>query len=311
MTYLLRGLSLSLAAFFLIYLLLSVLLICAWPMLRRRWESLAANSLLGLRLLPLAGAAATVVFIIIPSFIHLEPRGAEEAVGSMGVLLAAGGMIVIAVGIGFASRALWNTCRFVSSYVALPPIGIATGRIATEVIDLAIPAVLVAGIWRPKLLISRGARELLDDSELSMAILHEIAHVRRADNLRKLALCLCRFPLLADIDRKWVEATELEADDSAVTDEAAAIDLASAVLKTASAQGRVVVPELAMSLAADRDQALRARVERLLAWKPHVQNKQQRLFHFMIASVPAVVVLAVSYWSLLVCAHELTELLIR
>jgi beta-lactamase regulating signal transducer with metallopeptidase domain len=170
--------------------------------------------------------------------------------------------------------------------------------------------ILVAGIFRPTLLISTRASELLNEREMQVAIRHELAHVRFRDNLRRLVLGFCGFPLLAGLERKWMQAAELAADDSAATDEASALDLASTLLKMANRSCAAPNPEVAMSLLSEGDNALQARVERLLAWHPAAKRGSHR-FLFAAAAVSGIVLLAMNYGSLLGHVHELTELFVR
>jgi beta-lactamase regulating signal transducer with metallopeptidase domain len=309
MSYLLRGGSVSLGAFFLFYVVFSCVLVGLWPLLRKGSESLGANSLFALRLMPLLGAAALVMSVLVPSFLDLEPRTTEETIGAVGVLLACAGMFVIAAGIFSAGWAVWRTQRFVSSCAPRREINVEGPAVAVE-IAAPTPVLLVAGAWRPKLLISEGARELLDNREMEMATRHEMAHVHRSDNLKKLALRLCGFPCLKDLERSWIEASEIAADDAAVTDQAAALDLASALLKIASSRNPARVPELAMSLAAARDRALRARVKRLLEWQQPAERRPRWMLRIALVAIPLLLA-AVAYGPLLGYAHEFTELIIR
>src|SRR5205085_9900657 len=107
-----------------------------------------------------------------------------------------------------------------------------------------------------------------------VAIRHELAHIAQRDNLKKLALRFACFPFFAGLERAWMHAAELASDEAAATDALAAADLASALLKVAAAPA-ARVPELAMSLVPDPDAALRARVERLLAWQPRAANAKR------------------------------------
>jgi len=111
------------------------------------------------------------------------------------------------------------------------------------------------------------ATGLLEPGKLEVAVQHELAHVAAHDNLKKLMIHSVKFPLMQQLERDWLEATEYAADDAAATSESAAVDLASALLKVASHSASTAMPELAMSLVRDADHALRARVRRLIAWQ--------------------------------------------
>ena len=95
----------------------------------------------------------------------------------------------------------------------------------------AAPPLTVAGILRPSVWLSRAAEFVLTERELQSALRHEFVHVRRRDNLRKLILRLVAFPGMAELESAWREATEMAADDGAVSSASEALDLAAAVIK--------------------------------------------------------------------------------
>jgi beta-lactamase regulating signal transducer with metallopeptidase domain len=171
---------------------------------------------------------------------------------------------------------------------------------------------LVAGICRPKLLISEQAVRLLDEGETQVAIRHELAHVSFHDNFKKLTLRAAKFPFLSGLEQSWMHAAEVAADDAAVTDESSALDLASALLKIAAQTSVGQMPDLATSLVPDRgrDEALRARIERLMAWQSRPASSRRRQPSALFIS-SGLVLLAVCYGPLLRHVHELSELFIR
>ena len=311
MSYLLRGALLSSAAFFLAYVFLSLGVAGAWPLLRRRAAAWSASLLYGLRALPPAGALLFVAGFVVPAFLCLEPQGTDERFGIPGIALASAGLLMVAWGTVSALLASWQTARFVAS---CPKTGLrrlegSAGACAVEVVS-AKPLFVVAGIHRPKLLISQQAVRLLDENEMRVAVRHELAHAHFRDNLKKLALRAARFPFLSGLERSWMQAAELEADDAAAVDACGALDLASALLKIAGASSPAPLPHLAMSLVPGTQPALQARVQRLLAWQPRLPSPPRRgralLFFFF-----AVLALTAGYAPLLRHVHELGELLVR
>jgi len=311
MSYLLRGALLSSAAFFLAYVLLSLGVAGAWRLLGRRAAAWSASLLYGLRALPPAGALLFVAAFVVPAFVGLEPQSTDERFGIPGIALASAGLLIVALGAVSALLASWQTARFVASCPksgARRRVGDA-GAGAVEVVS-AKPLFVVAGIHRPKLLISEQAVRLLDENEMRVAVRHELAHARFRDNLKKLGLRAARFPFLSGLERSWMQAAELEADDAAVTDPSGALDLASALLKIAGASSPAPLPHLAMSLVPGTQSALQARVQRLLAWEPRrssPSSARQRVF-FLVFALAA---LAAGYAPLLRHVHELCELLVR
>jgi len=172
------------------------------------------------------------------------------------------------------------------------------------------PLLAVAGLCRPKLLVSGCARQLLDPGELDVAIRHELAHARRRDNLKKLLLRACAFPYLGALDRAWLEAAESNADDEAVQDERSALDLASALLKASRLTRRVPGPELAMDLVSGAPGAVAARVERLLSWTPRARP-QRRLLPIAAPALVSAVTAGLAYMWVLARVHQFTEFLVR
>jgi hypothetical protein len=307
--YLLRGAVVSLGVFFLAYVLLSGIIACAWRIVGKKRAPLSAAALYRIRIVPLLGATGLIAFLSVPSFLYLEPRLTHETIGSSALVLAFGGAMLLVAGCMNALRAWLKTAQFVAPCLEQARRLEPHERIpAYEVLSVA-PTLFVIGIWRPKLLISSAALELLDCNEVQAAIRHEAAHVNSRDNLKKLVLRFCPFPWLDSLERQWLRAAEMTADDDAACDERMALDLASALLKMARgpAQGRT--PELGMTLIPERGPAVAIRVERLLAWQP---SHRRRLRHLPWALlVGALVGIGPNYAWALAQMHTFTELLVR
>lgn len=308
MSYFLRGTFLFLGSFFLVYTVLSLAVACGWHVLNKRVAARDATFLYAIRVFPLAGAVAVVVLLILPSFLLREPYRTDETIALWGGALACGGLAVIVFGVVSVVSAWWNTHRFVASCSGIRR-ELQPGASAV-VITTPGPVLLVAGICRPKLLISKRAGEILDHREMQAAIRHELAHVRFCDNLRRLVLRFCRFPLLAGLEREWMRAAELAADDAAATDQASALDLASALLKMASRSCAAPIPEVAMSLVSECDNALQVRVQRLLAWHPAATRRSHKVL-YALPAVSVIVLFVMGCGPLLERVHELTELFVR
>ena len=306
MMYLLRWAVVSFGVFFLLYLGLSLIVAATWKVLKDR---LSATALFTLRVLPLSCAFGVVLLVALPSFFYLEPKAAEESVGVAGILLALSGTVVTVVGLVSVVAAWRRASRFLASCAEhsrqlKTNVGVPTFEVSGPA-----PALLVGGVCRPRLLVSGRAAELLNQCEMDVAIRHELAHIRRRDNLKKLVLHFCVFPFLAALDREWLMAAEIAADDFAVNDEQAALDLASALIKIARDSSSGPIPALAMSLVPEKGAAISARVERLLSWKRPVN--QHRSWH-ALAIIAAVTVLAATHYPwVLAQMHEFTELLVR
>lgn len=308
--YFIRGGVIALGVFLLVYVALSLLVGMGWRALRRDRRRVNSATAYGLRILPLAAALVVVALFMVPSFLRFEPRWDDEPIGIAALVLASAGAVILIFGTINALLAWMRTSRSVSSWTA----GSRTLELEATVPAFqtpeSAPLLAVAGLCRPKLLVSGCARRLFDPSELEVAIRHELAHVRSRDNLKKLLLRACAFPFLGALDRAWLEAAEISADDEAVQDERSALDLASALLKVSRLSPRVPGPELAMDLVSGAPGAVAARVERLLSWTPRARPKPR----FRIG-VPAALVAAVAaglaYVWLLARVHQFTELLVR
>ena len=145
----------------------------------------------------------------------------------------------------------------------------------------------VAGLTRPKLVVSAGALARLDDAELSAAIAHERAHIRRCHRFVLLFAELCRvlgrpLPGTAHAVRELRFQIERDADRSAVRERADRLALASAICKAAT----VGAPRAGMaSLGGD---GTAARVRELL--QDAVPDAHPRRLRALAAGVSALAV---------------------
>jgi len=125
---------------------------------------------------------------------------------------------------------------------------------------------MLVGIRVPRILISQSTCDILSDRELLAAVRHEVEHLRAHDNLKKVILNFVPFPGLKELSEEWLKASELTADDGAVTNREEALDLASALIKLSRHFPHRTMPAFAASLV-DGGASTTKRVERLLAWK--------------------------------------------
>jgi Zn-dependent protease with chaperone function len=101
------------------------------------------------------------------------------------------------------------------------------------------PLAFCFGVRRPRIVVTRGLVDLLDDSELGAVIGHEGHHARRHDPLR-LALAraagraLGYLPGMQDLVQHFVLLTEIAADRAAIAQAGSRRALASAVVKLAA-----------------------------------------------------------------------------
>ena len=105
-------------------------------------------------------------------------------------------------------------------------------------VDVAAPVMALAGLFRPRLLITRGVLDALTEEELRAGVAHELGHWRAWDNLKRLAMraapdLLWLTSTAGTIEARWASAAEHAADHGACDDERARCALASALVKVA------------------------------------------------------------------------------
>jgi hypothetical protein len=257
--YLLRLLCLCLASFFLLHLAFAALVAAAAGRAVRMAERMAAQPgarlLFALRLLPPVLATVLVAGICAPSYLWLEPEATAEHVGWTCLGAALLGAWICTAGLVRAARAAVRSNRYL--------------RLCLNVEESNAPVVLLAGVWRPKLLVSRGVRMVLTPDQLEAAVRHERAHLAAHDNLKRLLLALAPgvAPFSAGLqrlERGWARLAEWAADDRAAAgSERGSLALAGALVRVARMGAGPAAAPLATALMADtRD--LETRVNRLL-----------------------------------------------
>jgi hypothetical protein len=305
MMYWLRFAVVCASVFIFLYAMLSVLLALAWTRLKASAVFRSAEGLFTLRLLPVVTALIVLAFVVVPSFWVLEPPAADEWIGFWAASLSFACVIWIgASGVNLYSA--WRNTRKIFERAVSREVPGAT----LPVFELpeAGANLFVAGVLKPRLLISRRAIELLDDDELQAAIRHELAHARSADNLKQMVVRFCSFPFLASLDRAWLRAVEIAADDRSVTDALTAADLASALIKV-GAESAALTPELGMSLVPEADTPVSDRVRRLLHWKSGSRKHAGRFALGFVLLQAATVAMNIGW--LIPQMHRFTELLFQ
>lgn len=314
MTHLLLGTAVSLATFALAYTSLSVCVGCGWRLVasacRHRRASFTAGALFGVRVLPFLAATGITLGITVPSFLLLEPHSAGEPLGMAPFALAAFCVALLMLGVARALRSQRNTSRAVSVWMRdAVPLPSAENVTIHQVRENA-PALIVAGVRAPKVIASTTTLAALSADELRSAIRHEVAHVRRHDNLKKLLFRLCVFFGMTELEAAWAQAAELAADDDAVENERDALDLAAALIKVSRLAANPTA-ELATGLLEPASQSLSARVERLVSWKTATPARARATHYIVPPVVLAMLGLLVSYSAVLNQMHAFTEWLVR
>jgi len=309
--YLARGFTVSLAIFVLTYATLRVLIAAGW-LVGERWLArgilrLPPNMMYALLVAPFVASILAVTALAVPAFLKFEPRSGTEEFGPPVVVLSGLALVLFAASCWRTAIVYRRTARFVESWEReAHRVKGATLPIFRTAADA--PPLVVAGILRPKLLVSASTAHLLTEAEMARALAHETAHIQNHDNLKKLALRLFSYPPLESMERAWLNSLELAADQSAVRSKREALDLASALVK--SSRLAIATPELVTNLAIPDGPLLHARVERLLAWQESEQRPMYGAAALMGLTVSAYIV-ASRYDLLLWLMHELTELLMQ
>jgi beta-lactamase regulating signal transducer with metallopeptidase domain len=139
------------------------------------------------------------------------------------------------------------------------------GRDVRLVVTRAVSEPGVWGVWRPVVVLPEGVAERLDDAELEAVFMHELAHVKRWDNLAgnfQRALC-CLFwfhPVIWLIDRRLLAEREQACDDMVVRRGGLSEVYASGIAKVC----RYCLGREAAGLAKVTGSDLKKRVERII-----------------------------------------------
>ena len=302
-----RGVIVCLALFGVMYGTLSCLVGAAWSVGQRlhRERVLASPSILfGIRILPFAVSALFAIFFTFPSFWLMERKSLDEDVTTF--FLAVCALLLLSAGTARALKASRLTSRRVSQWLYKPGDG-SKAKATTLSAAEGAPALMLVGIWRPRVMVSDMAMAALSENELRVAVRHELGHRRSWDNLKKLLMNAIPFPGMSGIERAWRESAELAADDAAVETRQDALDLATALIKLSRSASRWTEPEVASALVCGSS-AVTTRVHRLLDWR--TSSRLQRTWPWALVSVLMLTAIASNYGAALVMTHRLTELLV-
>lgn len=311
-----RGVGISLAMFLLLYVPVSLAVSRGWELL---WQVFApqtargsANLLFALRILPFMLASVFTLVFTLPSFLLLEPRSTDEAVGTAPLMLGLCCLAVLAAGIVQAALAQMRTSRALVNWLEGATMLDSENAVPVFRTVENTPSLTVAGVREPKVLVSEAAVAALTPPELRTALRHEIAHARSYDNLKKLLFRFAAFPGMAGLESAWSDQSELAADDAAVSCFRDALDLAGALIKVSrlSAPG----PQAALTTGLLHSAtALGTRVQRLVSWQKDPAAATSR--KYWRCALPflgaALFLVVVTYGSVLNGLHAVTEWLVR
>ncbi len=312
-----RGIAVSFSMFFLLYSGLSVVVATLWASVWAHSERYpawhCADLLFGMRMLPLAISLAVTFTFTVPSFMLLEPHAIGEPVGAIPLVLGLCGLILVLLGILNATAAGLAASKTIATWVGDGLLVKGESSVPVLRISRVVPALTAAGIFRPLVLMSDAVEAVLNASELRSALRHELAHVRRRDNLKKLLLRFVVFPGMATLEVAWSQATEIAADDAAVSTASEALDLAAALIKLSRLATLPSAPDIATTLIHAPLASVNARIERLIAWNGQQQKPALGLspLYAVCVTLTTVAAVAVTYKQALERIHIATEWLVR
>jgi Zn-dependent protease with chaperone function len=290
-SYLSRLLLLSNASFFVVMMFFGALVAWMTPAAIRRTCAMgprrAARWLLTLRLLPAALSAIVVAGLCVPSYLRFEPHISNEEAGLVSLSAAILGAAICGLAIYRGFTALLRSTLYLRRAGGRG--SIVNGEKVWIVRDGA--GLALAGVMRPRLLISEGALAGLSSDELAVALRHEHSHLESGDNLKRLLIQLAPpvFPGLRRLEREWVKRAEWAADDEATGgNPQRSAALAAALVRVARLQTSAAIPELVTSLVA-ADEDLAQRVDRLLE-APALAEAANRRFEAIVFASGALLI---------------------
>src|ERR1017187_3699370 len=258
-SYLFRLLCLSMASFFLVHLALAAALSLLAPAAIRLSErfrpQLAARLLLLLRLAPTGLSLLIVAGSLAPSYLWLEPRATTEPIGWFCLSAAALGLAIWSLSITRALRAAGRSLRHIRHFQRTARKTYLRGEAAPVwLMEDPAPLVMLAGVLRSRLVISRRVVSALSSDQLAAVLRHERAHSRSRDNFKRLLVLLAPgiLPFLrgfSRLEQEWATVTEWAADDFAVAGDChRSLPLAAALVRVARLGAVPPSPVLVTSL---------------------------------------------------------------
>jgi beta-lactamase regulating signal transducer with metallopeptidase domain len=309
-SYVSRLLLLSSACFFLVQFVAGGLLSLFAPVAIRRAGTMppqaGARLLFTLRLLPAGLSAICIAILCVPSYLRFEPRVAEEEVGFACLACAILGALLCAVAVSRALGAWIRSSRYVRACQGRQ--FLLDGEPVWIIQQNA--GLALAGILRPRLLISGAAMRDLSSDQLEVALRHERAHQAARDNLKRLLLLLAPpiFPAHRSLEQAWVKFAEWAADDQAAEgDPNRSTALAEALVRVARLQAGITMPPLVVSLV-EAGEDLSSRVDRLLESPAYAPTRHAETF--ALGAITLVLVFLAATPTSLHAVHQLLELLL-
>src|SRR5271169_4248713 len=289
-------------------------------MAARMKPSSAARLLFFLRISPMALTVFALLAFCIPSYLWLEPEAAGETVGLACFLMAVMGAAIWALSITRVVSAVRGTAQYLNHCerhgrkINVPGEPSPALLLAEEA-----PVLAVAGVVRPRLVISQAVLQGLTAEQRDAALRHERAHRTSRDNIKRFLILLSPdvLPFLrafTTLEHSWAKFTEWAADDQAVEgDSERALSLASALVRVARMGSKPELSYLFSSLVHD-DHELTERVDRLLRPQPNPGKPAEVLVPFLSSAgaLMAIAVAVVVVWpGSLSLVHQALERLVH
>lgn len=322
LSYSLRLVCICFASLFLIHavLVLSVEIAArrAIALARGMTPRVASRCLFAVRMLPLILAGVAVFGFCLPSYLLLEPQTASEQVGWPCVAIALLGAAMCAGSIVRMAKAAWRSAQLGRTWRKCGrETQVGRERFAAIVVHQRQPMLAVAGIVRPRLVISQGVLQALSAEELNAALLHERAHRIWRDNFKRLLFIAAPRPFgitsgLRALEGQWSKFAEWAADDhAAASDTRCALFLAAALVRVARLGLAAPHPAIVSPFVDGSD--LSERVDRLLHGATVLPRPSggMRLLRASAAAVAACSLVAMMLWPASVSAvHQILERLV-
>lgn len=294
LTYTWRLLCLCCATFFLLHLALALATrLSAGTAVRlaaHMKPSAAARLLFFLRISPMVLTVFALLAFCVPSYLWLEPEAAGEKVGFICVLMAFMGAAVWALSVTRVVSAVRGTVEYLHRCEREgQPISVPGEPSPALLLPQEAPVLAVAGVVRPRLIISRPVLHGLTEEQREAALRHERAHRTSRDNIKRFLILLSPdvLPFLrafTTLEHQWAKFTEWAADDQAVAgDSRRALSLASALVNVAKMGSQPRLSYLFSSLVHD-DRELTERVDRLLRPQPNPGKPAEVLIPFLTSA---------------------------
>jgi hypothetical protein len=161
-------------------------------------------------------------------------------------------IVLILASCGICAHLGWRVVRICKGIMRSRAAHLDLRRIAEPTADdnllipIEQPCAFVIGLVRPEVVVSRGLRASLSNTELEVVLAHERTHARRRDPLRQLLASiglLWHIPGIAShLDRKFRLCQELIADRAAVSNGADKQCVANTLVRYAKLRPRALMP---------------------------------------------------------------------